>query len=275
MIRHRAPLKTTRLILQIGIAAAALVAGIRLAKGLSLSGVEKYCPFGGFETAWSFVTRRSFSCAAGELNLSLFVALLVLTFLARKAFCSWVCPVGSVSEWLFALARRFRHLRHARGARPLLPYEPPPRVDRALRWLRLPVLALILYFTWKTGELVFRGYDPYYILFSANGHDVQVWSYGILAGVLAAGFVIPMAWCRYLCPLGVSLWPLSAVGRLRLRRDESACTGCGACARSCPHGIDVARAVEVRSGECTLCMECTEACPAAGALTLRVEGWRA
>ncbi len=258
-------LRGLRFVFQAGIAAATLIAGIRLAKGFSLSGIEKYCPFGGIETAWSFVTRRSFSCAAGELNVALFVALIALTLVARKAFCSWICPFGAVSEWLGALARRLR-LR--------VPVEPPPRVDRALRWLRVPVLILILFFTWRTGELVFRGYDPFYILFSAHGHDVKLWSYGILAGVLALALIVPMAWCRYLCPLGVTLWPFSAIGRLRLRRSEADCTGCGACDRACPHGIAVARASEVRSGECTLCLECAEACPSARALELRLEGWR-
>jgi polyferredoxin len=258
-------LRGVRLLFQVGIAAAALTAGIRLAKGWSLSSMEKYCPFGGIETAWSIVTRRSFSCATGELNLALFIALIGLTLFARKAFCSWVCPVGAISEWLAALARRMR-LR--------IPIEPPRRVDAALRWLRLPILIAILIFTWRTGELIFRGFDPYYILFSANGHDVKIWSYAILAGVLALAWIVPMAWCRYLCPLGVTLWPFSAFGRLRLRRSEGSCTGCGACDRACPHGIAVANAKEIRSGECTLCLECAEACPSSGALEIRIEGWR-
>jgi polyferredoxin len=257
--------KASRHVLQIGIAAAALTAGIRLATGHALSGVEKYCPFGGLETAWSFVTRRSFSCAAGELNFALFLALIGLTLLARKAFCAWVCPVGAVSEGILALARRI-------GGR--LPLTPPPRVDAALRWLRLPVLVVILAATWKTGELVFRGYDPYYILFSAHGHEVKIWSYGLLAAVLGLALLVPMAWCRYLCPLGITLWPFSALGRLRLHRTEASCTGCGACTRVCPHGIAVGSSTEIRSGECTLCLECVEACPAAGALELRVEALR-
>lgn len=263
MTRRPSALQWVRLAAQVGVAAVALTAGVRLARGWSLAGVEKYCPFGGVETLWSFVTRRSFSCAAGELNLALFIALLGLTLIARKAFCSWVCPVGSVNEWILRLVRRTR-LR--------LPIEPAPGVDRALRWLRLPVLAVILFFTWKTGELVFRGYDPYYILTSVHGHEVKLWSYAILAVVLALGVVVPMAWCRYLCPLGITLWPFSALGRLRLSRTESRCTACAACSRACPQGIDVAGGTEVRSGECTLCLECTEVCPAAGALELRLEG---
>lgn len=250
--------------------ATAVWAGARLALGLALAGVEKFCPFGGLETAWSFFTDRRFSCAAGELNLSLFLALLGLTFVGRKAFCSWVCPFGAVSEWVGSLAKavgdRFGPMRR------VLRVEPPRRVDRALRWLRLPALVAILAFTWKTGELVFRGYDPYYILFSAHGHDVKAWSYLILGGALISAAAVPMAWCRYLCPLGVSLWPLSALGRLRLARDEGSCTGCGACDAACPHGLEVSTVREVRSGECTLCFECTRSCPSAGTLALRLEG---
>ncbi len=265
MTRRWSVLRSTRLLAQVGFLLAAGIEGVRLARGESLAGVERYCPFGGLETAWSFVTRHSFSCTAGELNLALFLALLGLTLVARKAFCSWVCPVGSVSEWLFRLVRR--------PGRPV-PVEPPAGVDRVLRWLRLPVLGVILVATWTTGELVFRGYDPYYILVSARGHDVRAWSYAILAGVLALGMVVPMAWCRYLCPLGVTLWPFAAVGRIRLRRNERHCTACAACTRACPHGIDVAASSEVRSGECTLCLECSAACPSTYAMELRLEGWK-
>jgi polyferredoxin len=256
---------------QVAVVAATLTAGVRLAMGLALSGVEKYCPFGGLETAWSFFTDRRFSCAAGELNLALFLALLGLTFLARKAFCSWVCPFGAVSEWLAALAGAVRR-RWTGTPAPLV--NPPRPVDGALRWLRLPVLGAVLYFTFKTGELVFRGYDPYYVLFSAHGHDVKLWSYAILVAVLAAGLLVPMAWCRYLCPLGIVLWPLSALGRLRLTRDDGSCTACGACDRSCPHGLEVSTVGQVRSGECTLCLECTRSCPSQGALELRLVGWK-
>jgi polyferredoxin len=267
---HRG-IKALRTLFQIAVVAVAVWAGARLTLGLALSGVEKYCPFGGLETAWSFLTNRRFSCAAGATNLSLFLALLALTFFARKAFCSWICPFGAVGEWLSALSSAVRR-RLGRGGSEGRWIEPPKALDSAMRWLRLPVLALVLYFTYRTGELVFRGYDPYYILFSMHGHDVKAWSYGILAGVLAAGLAIPMAWCRYLCPLGAALWPLSALGRLRLERDEDACTACGSCDRACPHGLPVSTAPAVRSGECTLCLECAGACPSPGALQLVLRG---
>lgn len=255
--------------IQLGVLLAALYTGYALARGWTLSSVEKYCPFGGVATGWSVITGGRFTCATGEHNVTILLALLVLTLLARKSFCAWVCPVGTVSEWIGHAARRLRGGRRSPGL-----VTPPRRLDAPLRWLRLPVLAVILYFTIRTGELIFRPFCPYYVMTSFHGHEVQLWSYGILAVLLAGMVAIPMIWCRYLCPLGGVLWPFSRVGALRLRRHDGPCTSCGVCDRVCPHSLAVSAVDAVRSGECTLCLECVEACPAAGALTLEVPWWR-
>src|SRR5512140_3786057 len=39
-------------------------------------------------------------------GLVLLVAFLATSLLFRKAFCSWLCPVGTISEWLWKLGRR-------------------------------------------------------------------------------------------------------------------------------------------------------------------------
>ena len=245
-----------------------MATGIRFALGASLTSVEKYCPFGGLETAYALLARRRFTCAAGELNLALFLAVVALALVARKAFCGWACPLGAVLEWTGRLSKRLTGRTSFEGV-----WRVPPRVDLGLRvGLRLAVLALILAATWTTGELLFRGYDPYYVLFSANGHDVRGWSYALLAAVLVLAFVLPLSWCRYLCPLGTVLGPFSSAGLLRLARSGASCTGCGACDRSCPQSIPVSRLEEVRTGECTLCLECTGVCPSAGTLSLRLPG---
>jgi len=105
-------------------------------------------------------------------------------------------------------------------------------------------------------------------MFSFHGHEVQMWSYALLAVFLAGVVAVPFFWCRYLCPLGGALWPFSRFGLLRVRRNEGACTGCRRCDRVCGHTLPVSSVAEVRSGECTLCLECVEACPAPGALGL-------
>lgn len=268
-------LKRFRTLFQITVLTAAAITGFCFAAGWSRTSIEAYCPFGGLESAISLLTHKRFTCVAGERNLALFLALILLTLLARKSFCGWICPVGAISEWFGILGRKlFPRARRDEYGSPLHALEPPRHTDRALRWLRVLVLTVILQFTYQTGELVFRGYDPYYILFSFHGHDVMPWSYAVLAVILAGVVLFPMAWCRYLCPLGAALWPFSALGRLRLVRNEQACTRCGACDRACPHAIGVSKVNQVRSGECTLCFECMETCPQAKALELHIRGFR-
>ena len=261
----------SRRTIQLSVLAAVIVAGIRLASGASLAGIERFCPFGGLETAWSVLTRQQFSCAMGETNVAIMLSVVALALIARKAFCGWICPVGLVHEGLAWLGGRLR--RRARQPRSGTRYgllTVPPSADGWLRMLRLPVLVTILVATGITGELVFRPYDPYYILFSVHGHDIQLWSYVLLGGLLALGVLFAMAWCRYLCPLGGALWPLARVGLLRIARAPATCTGCLRCDRACPHGLAVSTVDAVRSGECTMCLECRRVCPAPGTLGVAV-----
>jgi ferredoxin/copper chaperone CopZ len=254
-----------RRLFQIGILAAALTVGIRHAIGLSRITVETYCPFGGLAGMLSLISNKQFTCATGERNLILFIALVVLTILSRRVFCSWICPVGSISEGILWVSRKLgigkKEDRAGEGT--LI----PRKWDRILRWVRLPILAVILILTYKTGELIFRGFDPYYIMFSIHGHDVMWCSYIVIGIILVTVFMVPMAWCRYLCPLGGALWPISRIGALRIARSER-CIDCGKCDVVCPWGLEVSTCTDVTSGECTLCMECTRNCPVDGALEL-------
>ena len=133
---------------QVGIVVAAAVTGYRFAIGLSLTTVEKYCPMGGLATSGSLATQQRFTCAAGEFNFSLLAALIVLALLSRKSFCSWLCPVGTVSELLGSLVGRLKgQRRRVKSGTNLALTTPSSAVDGWLRLLRYPVLFAILYAT--------------------------------------------------------------------------------------------------------------------------------
>ena len=76
----------------------------------------------------------------------------------------------------------------------------PAALDRVLSLLKYVVLGVILLATWRTGELVFRGYDPCYALISRHGTDITVWAYVVTGMIAVASLVVAMPFCRWFCP---------------------------------------------------------------------------
>lgn len=254
-------MRILRLVFQAAFVAGTAALLVRGLLGLTPNTCETYCPFGGIVALFPLAKYKAYACALTEFNVALLVSLVGLTALSKKSFCSWVCPLGTVQEWLGAGGRKlFRRSFHL-----------PRRVDLGLMPLRYASIAAILLLTYTVWEydLGFRAYDPFYILFTGGrGHGTSVVSLYVLAGVLAAALVVPFAWCRYLCPLGAAMDPISRWGFLRVRRRATRCTGCGTCDAVCPHRVPVSRASEVTARNCTNCLECVVRCPEKDALEL-------
>ena len=227
---------------------------------------ERWCPFGGAEAIYTYTTEGNLPCSLGVSNLFMLGGVLTSVLLLRRAFCGYACPIGALSEWTQRIAL---HLGLRRR-------EVPRRMDALLSVLKYGVLALLLLLTWRTGELVFRGYDPCYALISRHGEDITSWAYAIGGGVLLLSIFVSVPFCRWLCPLGALLNPLSRFGWWRVRREPAACSGCTMCTRVCPMAIPVHEVEEVRHARCTACMECVGACPRQdrGALSAGAAGFR-
>lgn len=220
-------------------------------------GVEGFLPIGALLSLRHWI-------ASGEIHpvhpaaLVLFVTILAVALLARKGFCSWICPVGTISDLLGAAGRRLFG-----------------RQFRIWRWLDIPlrgVKYLLLFFFLKIivvdmPAAAMKGFldAPYWALSDVKMlHFFTGMSTTALAVVLAlAALSIPFRhfWCRYLCPYGALLGFLGWLSPFRIRRSSSACNGCGACARACPSRLAVDRKASVLSPECTGCLTCVESCP--------------
>jgi len=204
-------------------------------------------------------------CSLGVSCFFVLGGVLGTTLLLRRAFCGWVCPLGTIFDWLQAGARRLG----------LRPRTVPTWLDWPLGLLKYPLLAVILYFTYRTGELVLRGYDPCYVLLSRHGADITVWAYVVTGVLVGMSVLLVLPFCRWLCPLAAVLAPFSRVGLARVRRDEGTCLDCDGCSEACPVAIPVAAARQVTAARCLGCLECLEACPARaeGALTWGGPSW--
>ena len=82
---------------------------------------------------------------------------------------------------------------------------------------------------------------------------------GVLIAVLAACLVIYRPFCKYVCPLGAFYGLFSRFALYRYALEASACTGCGACKRNCPMGVDPVK--NPNDAECIRCGDCIKTCP--------------
>lgn len=256
-------LKRGRHLTQLAIALLVVVAAVRhqIEKDSGAASVDALCPFGAMETLITWVTTGSLITKTHPSNLVLGLAVLVATLLVGNAFCGWICPFGAVQDALTWVRRKLR-----------LPAITVPRgLDRALRWGRFVVLAVILYFSYVTASLWFADYDPYVALFGLHWlfepDTPALWiGLSVLAVVVVGSVLVERAWCRYLCPLGGVLSVLSRFSLLRIRRAPTTCTDCSLCDKACPVGIEPSKAAPMVSPDCIGCMDCVTTCPVRGAL---------
>jgi polyferredoxin len=229
------------------------------------AGVEGWLPIAGMmNLRYWLLTGKVPSIHPAAMFLLL--AFLSMAFLLRKAFCSWLCPIGTVSEWLWRAGQSiFRRS-----------FELPRWLDIPLRGLKYLLLG---FFVWAVTGMTAEGLEgflqsPYGII-----ADVKMLNFfrfiggtgaGIIGALLVASLFVPNFWCRYLCPYGALLGLTSLGSPVRVRRNPPACIDCAKCARACPAFLPVDRLLSVKSAECTGCLLCIAVCPAENALAL---GW--
>lgn len=210
-------------------------------------------------------------CELHPAGLFIFLAILAVAFLLRKAFCSWLCPVGTLSEGLGLLGKRI----FGRS------FDPP-------RWLDLPLRALkyllLLFFLWVTAAMggpALEGflYSPFNAAADIRMYgffaDLSVFALAVLVILAVLSLLVRDVWCRYLCPYGALLGLLSLASPLGIRRSKDTCIDCEKCTKACPSRIQVHKAGRVFSDACTGCYQCVEACPVQDTLAMRAPGGKA
>jgi ferredoxin len=221
------------------------------------------------------------------------IVTLVLTLTFGRAWCGWLCPLGTVLDLL--------PFRRKGGSGPAVP-EAWRKVKYVLLFVvvcaallgnqALVFLDPIAIFFRTLAAAVWPALDQLTIGFeNLMGRDLgfedamtsldsivrpvvlplEPVSYqdaflfaAFAVALIALNRLAPRFWCRYLCPLGGLLGLISRIALFQRRTSED-CNRCRRCVRACPTGtIDPERGYASDPAECTACMECLEVCrPAA------------
>jgi polyferredoxin len=122
---------------------------------------EAYCPFGGMQSLASYFSVHSLACSMTTVQIALGIALILAVVLFSKLFCSYICPIGTFTEWMGTLGRKAKMHITLTG-----------NTDRILRMLKYVLLYITFYFTVTASELFCRKFDPFYAAYTGFSGDV-------------------------------------------------------------------------------------------------------
>ncbi len=189
-------------------------------------------------------------------GLTIFLALIFSSFLFRKGFCGWVCPIGTISNLFEILGKRLK-----------IAFSLP-------RWLDLPLLSL---------KYILLGFFLYIILIQMNIIQIEQFIFSpyniaadakmlrfflspskttliVIISLIGFSLAVRNCWCRYLCPYGLFLGFFAFLGPVQIKREEKFCINCKKCERICPSQIKITSYKVVRNFECIGCTECISIC---------------
>ena len=216
-------------------------------------------------------------------GLLTFVAWLILL---NKAWCGFVCPLGTIQDWLTRLRQRLG-LRYSRYSETTL------RRIRPIKFILLALLILIPFFMvnpimgmtlHSDMSTPFCSICPARMVIPVFAGDFSQWTVDFstrtamvmtalgmaITGIFFIGAFMRRRFFCLFCPMSALHYLFKPIALLRLQKDGDKCTRCGNCHRVCDMEIKViaddVQRKEIMTDDCMMCFKCVAACPEEDAL---------
>ncbi|MCD6250275.1 MAG: 4Fe-4S binding protein [candidate division Zixibacteria bacterium] len=231
-------------------------------------GVEGFLPISSLMSLYYWLLTGNIH-AVHPAGMFILLGVIMISLVFGKSFCSWLCPVGFLSEVLGDLGDKIfgRRLRLPRW----LDYP-----LRSIKYLLLGFFVYSIFFLMTAASLEAFLYSLYNIVADIKMYyffaDISRFSLIVIGVLFLLSIVIRNFWCRYLCPYGALLGVVSLLSLHKIKRNVASCTDCGLCAQVCPSSIKVDKVKTVISDECTACLSCVDVCPVKNTLELTLAG---
>lgn len=227
----------------------------------------------------SWLAKIQFLPAVMALNVVVIVALLLLTLVCGRIYCSVICPLGVFQDLLARLHRKKNKYNYS----------------KEVRWLRYPVLGLFILAAvtgvgslfqllapysaygriatmifqpvWKMGNnvlaMVAERADSYAF------YSVDTWLRSLPVLIIAAVTLVVLfvlAWrggrtyCNTICPVGTILSFFARFSWLKVRFDVDKCKNCSFCSKNCKAACIDYKTHTVDYSRCVVCGNCIESC---------------
>lgn len=209
----------------------------------------------------------------------------ILTILAGRFFCGWICPLGTVLDATDVVligkrkkaspmnsqnTTRLRNTKYyilvgmlvAAAFSTQFAYllDPMTIITRAFTFVVFPIVQLASRTGFAVDHLPLLSQSPYIPSDVTYFYRLNLFAALFLVGILAANLISRRFWCRNLCPLGALLGIISRFSIVR-RVVKSDCIKCKKCIPDCKTGAIEDDIVTYHGPECIYCYSCTAICP--------------
>ena len=234
---------------------------------------------GTLHTWLGWLAKIQFLPAVMALNVVVVVALLLLTLVFGRIYCSVICPLGVLQDIL----ARFRRKKNKYN------------YSREVRWLRYPMLVVFVIAGVAGVGSLFQLLAPYsafgriatmlfqplwkmgnnllaYFAEQADSYafySVDVWMKSMPVLVIAAVTLVVLfvlAWrggrtyCNTICPVGTVLSLFARFSWLKIRFDRDKCRNCSMCSKNCKAACIDFKTHSVDYSRCVVCGDCISSC---------------
>ena len=227
----------------------------------------------------SWMAKIQFLPAVMALNVVVVVALIALTLVFGRIYCSIICPLGVFQDILARLRRKKNKYSYS----------------KEVKWLRYPVLVvfvlagvagvgslfqllapyssygriatMIFQPIWKLGNnllaMLAERMDSY------TFYSIDTWMGSLpvlIIAVLTLVALVVLAWrggrtyCNTICPVGTILSFFARFSWLKIHFDEDKCKNCSLCSKNCKAACIDFKTHTVDYSRCVACGNCIESC---------------
>jgi len=241
-----------------------------------------FLDFTGTLHVWlGWLAKIQFLPAVLALNVGVIVALVMLTLIFGRIYCSVICPLGILQDIFGRFGRMAKKNRYT--------------YSKELKWLRYGVLAVfvvalvagvgslvqllapysafgrimtaIFQPLWMLGNNVLASLAERWDSYAFYSVDVWLRSLPVLiVAVVTLVVLLVLAWrggrtyCNTICPVGTVLSVLARFSLFKVRFNEEKCRACSLCTKNCKASCIDYKNHRVDYSRCIVCGDCLDKC---------------